>query len=52
MKKTYIIPAVELLDAETEQVLAASPVAGFNSALDDSGVDASDALAPTFDIFE
>jgi hypothetical protein len=51
MKKTYIIPAVELLDAETEQVLAAS-IAGFNSALDDNGVDAGDALAPTFDIFE
>ena len=52
MKKTYIIPAVELLDAETEQVLAASPVAGFNPELDGNPCDAGDALAPTFDIFE
>jgi hypothetical protein len=44
-KKTYLKPAVEQFDAETEQMLATS-VTLYNE--DATG----EALAPTFDIFE
>lgn len=45
MKKTYMKPTFEVVKIATTQMLAASPVDGFNSVLDDTGVDASDALA-------
>ena len=46
MKKTYMQPALEVAKIETTQMLAASPVTGFNSKLDDySDGDASEALS-------
>ena len=46
MKKTYMKPTFEVVKIATTQILAASPVDGFNSVLEDiSGVDAGDALA-------
>lgn len=53
MKKTYMEPTLEVVKIATTQMLAASSVDGFNSALDNNGVDAGDALAreiPDFDI--
>ena len=45
MKKTYMKPTFEVVKIATTQILAASPVDGFNSVLDNSGVDAGDALS-------
>lgn len=46
MKKTYMEPTLEVVKIATTQILAASPVDGFNSVLDDiSGVSADDALS-------
>ena len=45
MKKTYMQPALEVAKIETTQMLAASPVTGFKSELDNSGCDASNALS-------
>ena len=43
MKKIYLQPAILVEDADMEQIIAAS-VDGFNSELDDSGMDGSNAL--------
>lgn len=45
MKKTYMKPTFEVVKIATTQMLAASQVDGFNSALDDNGVDAGNALS-------
>ena len=49
MKKTYMEPTLEVVKIETTQMLAAS-VEGFNSVLDDNGVDAGNALAPGLEL--
>lgn len=49
MKKTYMEPTLEVVKIATTQILAGSPVDGFNSALDDNGVDASNALSRELD---
>ena len=43
MKKIYLQPAILVEDADMEQIIAAS-VDGFNSELDNSGIDGGDAL--------
>lgn len=50
MKKTYMKPTLEVVKIATTQMLAVSLVDGFNSFLDDSGIDAEEALAR--DIFD
>ena len=45
MKKTYMQPALEVVKIKTTQMLAASPVTGFNTDLWDSRCDASTALS-------
>lgn len=50
MKKTYMEPTLEVVKIETTQMLAGSVVEGFNTSLDDSGVDAGDALAPGLEL--
>ncbi len=53
MKKTYMEPTFEVVKIATTQMLAASPVDGFNSVLDDlTGVDAGEALAPGIPNFD
>ena len=52
MKKTYMIPMMELLNVEEEQALLAGSVDGFASSLNETGTDGSNALAPEFDIYE
>ena len=46
-KKTYFKPAVELINAETEQMMALSIPLYYQ----DGDVAVDDGLAPTFDIF-
>ena len=43
MKKIYLQPAILVEDADMEQMIAVS-VQGFNSELDNFGMDGSDAL--------
>lgn len=45
MKKTYMQPALEVAKIETTQMLAASPVTGFDSELWDNHGNASEALS-------
>ena len=46
MKKTYIIPTLEMLSAETEQMLAVSTFDIFDTQIENAG----DVLAPTIDL--
>ena len=45
MKKTYMQPALEVVKIKTTQMLAASPVTGFNTELWDNHCYADDALS-------
>ena len=45
-KKKYMIPTMQVVKLETTQMLASSPVDGFNAELNNTGGDGSDALAP------
>ncbi|MBR1547714.1 MAG: hypothetical protein IJ637_03190 [Prevotella sp.] len=47
MKKTYIIPTLEVMDVEAEQALLA--VSGFDTLLDTEGGAGDGALSPEFD---
>ena len=42
MKKTYFAPATEVLQFETEQMIAATTDMGFNSELDNSNTVSAD----------
>ena len=44
MKKTYLNPAIEVADMELTEMIAASGVEGFDSALDETGTDGGSAL--------
>ena len=45
-KKKYMIPTMQVVKLETTQMLASSPVDGFNAELNNTGGDGGDALAP------
>lgn len=51
MKKTYMTPALEVEKTTQSQMIAASVVEYFNSSLDNSGVDAGDALVREFGLY-
>ncbi|MBR1548799.1 MAG: hypothetical protein IJ637_08770 [Prevotella sp.] len=51
MKKTYIIPTLEVMDLEAEQALLAVSVEGFNAELDATGGDGENALAGDMVLF-
>jgi hypothetical protein len=48
MKKTYIIPEMNVVIIATQQMLAASPD-GFSGGLDNTGSGGNNALSPSMD---
>ena len=52
MKKTYMIPEMELLTIEEEQALLAGSVEGFTPDIDETGGDGTDALTREYIFFE
>jgi len=46
MKKIYMSPTMDVIELKHQQTLLAGSVDGFNGALDDTGGNGGDALAP------